>query len=102
MRILWARLHWIRAAATLTSFSALSSGSLIVAIFVVTALRMEAPWVISACFALAILPLILAFLCLMIDIQQSLAALKMELNSRATHWTGSNPSGARPHRAGGT
>lgn len=81
LEILWKRAHWIRAATALVALSALCSASLMVAMFTVTFLHLEAVWFISLFFLAAMLSLILSFLLLMADINQSLSALRLELKT---------------------
>jgi hypothetical protein len=77
--ILWRRAHIIRLAITLSSTSALCAAFLIVLIFLTALLQFENPWSISVVFILCITFLIVSLLLFIHDINQSLAALKLEL-----------------------
>jgi len=79
LAILWRRAHWIRSATLLVTLSALCSACLILVLFLVTALHLDAVVLIGICFMAAILSLVLSLALLMADIQQSLSALRLEL-----------------------
>ena len=82
LAILWRRAHLIRAAIGLVSASALFAALLIVAIFLAALFRLEMAWLMESLFILAMLSLILAFLFFMLDVNQSLAALGLELKGQ--------------------
>jgi hypothetical protein len=77
--ILWRRARIIQIAITLSSTSALCAALLIVVLFLTALLQLENPWLITALFVLCILSLIGSLLLFIHDINQSLAALKLEL-----------------------
>jgi hypothetical protein len=77
--ILWRRARIIQLAITLSSTSALCAAFLIVVIFLTALLQLENPWLISVLFILCVTCLIVSLLLFIHDINQSLAALKLEL-----------------------
>lgn len=77
--ILWRRARIIQIAITLSSTSALCAALLIVVLFLTALLQLENPWLISVLFILCIISLIGSLLLFIHDINQSLAALKLEL-----------------------
>jgi len=79
LTILWKRARLIRSAIALASASALCAALLIIALFVTALLGFEDAWLISALF-IACLSLLIGSLVVFIhDINQSLNALKLEL-----------------------
>jgi hypothetical protein len=79
LTILWKRARSIRSAIALASASALCAALLIIALFVTALLGFEDAWLISALF-IACLSLLIGSLVVFIhDINQSLSALKLEL-----------------------
>lgn len=77
--ILWRRARIIQIAITLSSTSALCAALLIVVLFLTALLELENPWLISVLFILCIISLIGSLLLFIHDINQSLEALKLEL-----------------------
>lgn len=77
--ILWRRARIIQIAITLSSTSALCAALLIVVLFLTALLQLENPWLISVLFILCIISLIGSLLLFIHDINQSLEALKLEL-----------------------
>lgn len=79
LRILWRRARLIRAAITLVSLSALSAAILIIVIFLTALWRLETALLIIALFVVCMVSLIAALIMFIHDINQALAALKLEL-----------------------
>jgi hypothetical protein len=79
LSILWRRALIIQRAITLASTSALCAAFLIVLLFLTALLKIENPWLISVLFVTCIATLIGSLLLFIHDVNQSLAALKLEL-----------------------
>jgi hypothetical protein len=79
LRILWSRARLIRAAIILVSTSALAAALLIIVIFLTALWQLEIAWLISALFVVCMACLIASLVLFIHDINQSLAALKLEL-----------------------
>jgi anti-sigma-K factor RskA len=82
LRILWGRARLIRSAIALASISALMAAALVIALFFSALLRVEAPWLIMSLFVACMASLIASLVFFLHDINQSLAALKLEIGSR--------------------
>ncbi len=79
LSILWRRARIIQVAITLASTSALCAAILIVLLFLTALLQIENPWLISTLFILCVVTLISSLLLFIHDVNQSLAALQLEL-----------------------
>lgn len=79
LRILWRRARLIRGAIILVSMSALAAAILIIMLFLTALWQLEIAWLISALFVVCMACLIASLIAFMHDINQSLAALKLEL-----------------------
>ncbi len=79
LEILWRRARLIRASITLASLSALSSACLIIVLFFTALGGLELAWLIGSVFIIGMLSLIGSLILFIKDINQSLAALKLEL-----------------------
>ncbi|MGB7622171.1 MAG: DUF2721 domain-containing protein [Terriglobia bacterium] len=79
LRILWRRSHLLRLAITLVSMSALAAAVLIIVLFFTALLQMETAWLISMLFILCMACLIASLVVFIQDVNQSLAAVKLEL-----------------------
>jgi len=79
LRILWRRARLIRAAITLVSMSALAAGILIIVLFFTALWQLETAWLIGALFVVCMVCLIASLIVFIHDINQSLAALRLEL-----------------------
>jgi hypothetical protein len=79
LTILWRRARLIRMAILLSSMSALAAALLIIMIFLTALWQLEAAWLIGSLFILCMLCLIGALIFVIQDINQSLAALKLEM-----------------------
>jgi hypothetical protein len=79
LQVLWRRARLVRLAIALASTSALSASILIILLFVTALLGMETARLISALFIFCMLCLIGSLMVFIHDINQSLAALKLEL-----------------------
>ncbi|MBZ5537373.1 MAG: DUF2721 domain-containing protein [Acidobacteriia bacterium] len=77
--ILWRRSHLIRLTIALASLSALAAAVLIIVLFFTALLQMETAWLISMLFILCMACLIASLVIFIQDVNQSLAALKLEL-----------------------
>jgi hypothetical protein len=80
LTILWARARLIRLAITLASLSALLAGVLIIALFFTALWQLETPWLIGGLFVSCLMCLIGSLGLFIVDINQSLAALRLELS----------------------
>jgi hypothetical protein len=79
LEILWRRARLIRASIALASLSALSSAFLIIVLFFTALEKLELAWLIGSLFMVSMLSLIGSLILFIQDINQSLAALKLEL-----------------------
>ena len=81
LRILWGRARMIRLAIALASISALAAAILIIVLFSMALWQMESAWVIVTLFMVSLVSLIVSLVIFIRDINQSLAALKLELTA---------------------
>lgn len=81
LRILWRRSRRIRTAIVLATISALLAAALVIVLFFSALLRAEVAWLISLIFVSCMLSLIVALALFLHDINQSLAALRLEIRS---------------------
>jgi hypothetical protein len=79
LTILWRRARLIRTAILLSATSALAAAILIIVIFFTALWQLEAAWLIGALFIICMLCVIGTLIFVIKDINQSLAALKLEL-----------------------
>jgi hypothetical protein len=79
LRVLWGRARLIRLAIALASMSALAAAILIIVLFFTALWQMETAWLISGLFIVCMACLIGSLIIFIHDINQSLAALKLEL-----------------------
>jgi len=79
LQILWRRARLIRAAIALASTSALAAAILIIVLFFTALWQVETAWVIGGLFIGCMACLIGSLIVFIHDINQSLAALKLEL-----------------------
>ena len=79
LRILWGRARMIRLAIALASFSALTAAILIIVLFSTALWQIGSAGVIVALFMVCMVSLIGSLVIFIRDINQSLAALKLEL-----------------------
>jgi hypothetical protein len=79
LAILWRRARLIRMAILLSSMSALAAAILIIVIFLTALWQLEAAWLIGSLFIFCMFCLIGSLIFLILDINQSLAALKLEI-----------------------
>jgi hypothetical protein len=79
LQILWRRARLIRLAIALASMSALGAALLIIALFLTALWQIETAWPIAMLFVACMACLIGSLLVFIHDINQSLAALKLEL-----------------------
>jgi hypothetical protein len=79
LAILWRRARLIRLSIVFASASALFAALLIVILFLSSLFGIEDAWLIGLLFVTAMAALILALLCFISDINQSLKALRLEL-----------------------
>lgn len=77
--ILWKRALMIRLSIILTACSALFAAILVVVLFLTAILVLEVAWLVTTFFILCMLSLIGALVTFIQDINQSLTALKLEL-----------------------
>ena len=80
LSVLWRRARTIRLSITLASTSALFAAILIVILFATALLQLEDAWLISLVFVICIMTLIASLLIFIHDINQSLVALRLELD----------------------
>jgi len=81
LRILWRRARLIRTAIALSAASALSAALLVILIFFTAVLGLPAAWLVATLFTACMLSLIASLVLFIHDINQSLAALKVELHA---------------------
>lgn len=79
LRILWRRARLIRLAIALASTSALFAAILIIVLFLTALLQLESAWLICALFMICLVCLIGSLVAFIRDINQGLAAVKLEL-----------------------
>lgn len=80
LRILWLRARLIRLAIVLSAMSALAAAVLIIALFFTALLQVDSAWLIGALFITCMTCLIGSLAVFIHDLNQSLAALKLELD----------------------
>jgi hypothetical protein len=80
LRVLWRRARLIRLSIALASTSALFAAILIIVLFVTALLQIENAWLICALFIVCLVCLIGSLLVFIHDVNQALAALKLELS----------------------
>jgi hypothetical protein len=81
LRILWRRSRLIRTAIALATISALMAAALVIALFFSALLEVDIAWLITLLFVACMVCLILALGLFLHDINRSLAALKLEMQS---------------------
>ncbi len=81
LRILWRRARLIRTAISLAAASALAAALLIILIFFTAILGLPTAWLVASLFVACMLFLIASLALFIHDINQSLAALKLELRA---------------------
>jgi len=79
LRILWRRARVIRSAITLSAASALAAALLVILIFITAITGIDASWLVAGLFTLCMTSLIVSLVLFIHDVNQSLAALKLEL-----------------------
>jgi hypothetical protein len=79
LQVLWARARLIRIAIALASMSALAAAILIIVLFFTALWQIQTAWLIGALFIVCMVCLIGSLIVFIHDINQSLAALKLEL-----------------------
>jgi hypothetical protein len=79
VKILMKRARLLRLSIHLASISVLLTAILIIVIFLTALLRLEVAWLIFALFSLCMLALIISLIAFIMDINQSLVALKLEI-----------------------
>jgi hypothetical protein len=77
--ILWARARTIRLSISLAAISALCAALLVIVLFVTALVAAGSAWLVAALFAACMASLIASLVVFLHDINQSLAALKLEL-----------------------
>jgi hypothetical protein len=82
LRILFGRARLIRTAIVLASMSALAAAVLVILLFLAALLDIASPWLISSLFVTCMVCLILSLVLFIHDINRSLAALRLELQTR--------------------
>ena len=81
LQILWGRARMIRLAIALASISALVAAVLVIVLFCTALLQLESAWIIVALFMICMVSLIGSLVIFIRDINQSLAALRLELEA---------------------
>jgi len=79
LQVLWRRARLIRLAIALAAMSALAAAILIILLFLTALWQMETAWLIGAIFIVCMLCLSGSLVVFIHDVNQSLAALKLEL-----------------------
>jgi hypothetical protein len=80
LRILWTRARLIRLAIVLSSMSALAASVLIITLFFTALLQIDIAWIVGVVFIVCMGCLIGSLVVFIHDLNQSLAALKLELD----------------------
>jgi hypothetical protein len=80
--IMWRRAQTLRRAIFFASLSVLFAALLIIALFVSALLHMELPWLIVLIFVVCLCSLIVSLIDLIRDVNQSLVAVKLEIDYR--------------------
>jgi hypothetical protein len=80
--IMWRRARTLRRAIFFASLSVLFAALLIIALFVTALLHIELPWLIVLIFVICLCSLIIALVDLIRDVNQSLVAVKLEIDYR--------------------
>jgi hypothetical protein len=81
LRIIWNRAHWLRAAIALASLDALGAAVLVIVLFFTALWQLETAWLISGLFVICMLCLIGSLIAFIHDINQSLSALKIDMET---------------------
>jgi hypothetical protein len=81
IRVLWRRARLIRLAIALASTSALFAAMLIIVLFVTALLQVESAWLICTLFIVCLACLVGSLIVFIHDINQGLAALRLELTT---------------------
>ena len=81
LQILWGRARMIRLAIALASVSALVAAILVIVLFCTALWQIESAWIIVALFMVCMVSLIGSLVIFIRDINQSLAALRLELEA---------------------
>lgn len=81
LRILWRRALLIRTAIALSAASALAAALLVILIFFTAILDLPTAWLVASLFTACMLFLIVSLTLFIHDINQSLAALRLELQA---------------------
>jgi hypothetical protein len=79
LRILWRRARLVRTAIALSATSALAAALIVILLFFTAVLGLQTAWLVASLFAACMLSLIASLILFIHDINQSLAALKLEL-----------------------
>jgi len=77
--ILWRRARLIRLIIALSSISALTAAVMVIFLFIIAFWGIEISWIVVLCFLICLISLISALVMFIYDINQSLGALKLEL-----------------------
>ncbi|HEX9880634.1 MAG TPA: DUF2721 domain-containing protein [Candidatus Binatia bacterium] len=85
LSILWVRARLLRLAILLASTSALGAGLLVILLFLAFLMRVEWAWLVSALFIASMAALIGSLVVFIADVNRSLAALRLELESHKLH-----------------
>jgi hypothetical protein len=82
LRVLWGRAKMLRMAIALSSASVLSAALLVISVFIAALWGIGRGWVIVGLFSVALISLILSLVLFIYDINQSLTALRVEMEYR--------------------
>jgi len=85
--IFWRRARLIRSVIALASISALTAALLIIFLFITAFWGVDTVWIIVSLFLICLISLIAALVLFIYDINQSLAALKLELETEGISGT---------------
>ena len=81
LRILWRRARLVRTAIALSAVSALAAALIVILIFFTAVLGIRTAWLVASLFTACMLSLIASLMLFIHDINQSLAALRLELRA---------------------
>ena len=79
LRVLWERAKTLRMAIALSSASVLSAALLVISVFIAALWGIGLGWIIVVLFSVALISLILSLVLFIYDINQSLTALRVEM-----------------------
>jgi hypothetical protein len=83
--VLWKRAQFIRAAILLATATCLGAATMIILLFLTSLFQIEVPLVIATVFILSMISLISSLVFFLLDVNLTLAALRIELEGHRRH-----------------